>query len=646
MSSVIFPSQNTYITPRSSSSRVTSNNCQILTNLKINKVDKIVIKASTIYASGYIGGDVEYNRNVGLFSTTNDASGYIKELDITKYVVEKSKYDTLTIADIASASLTGLYIQNTSYYVTNTKAINIVADNIKGTWETWGISAFSTMIQCALNDIAKTTNGLWIYYNGEFQRIITGGNFRNHSTNNNPMSAEFRVHYTPLGESVKLHVPKTNPQKHPFAIPYSQQQPIVNNETLGREMQSVANRTGCELKEVIRTIPDIKYLRKLGTVCYEKDANGNKTGNLWRLTKNVIYIWGDTFIQVLETWSKNWSYRSENVPINREFRSWNIPADIVQRNMSWQDYCLLTTKQEITLPPTALISEEAKQELLRGLESSFNADKYTECTNMWFKYLSNTPTGIGAVFTCSAFGFGNSLIFTGKTKDNLSAGVQRVPADDKDRNNQFCKDVYYCQDDGTAQSLDIQIASEINPGNDPEAVYLYPQSGSDYNLPTGLMLFNNTHPAHIGNYIRFNVLKDPSEQLNFTYQLNLMTDSGQLIIGSSWAESNPLVKERKENKTIKVWNLKLYIPGAAKVMTDYYGSEYAGSQSDLFEVDRVNGTITFKPVTDGVGICVTDEYNNVLIGFNGNEGATFYAKYTHDYKAIYASLKNRGVSTY
>lgn len=641
MSAIIFPGPTTWITPRSLEIKITTDNCVIILPQKIDSLNQVLLNGNGLRIHiQFRLGDSASEADINLDEIYLDTNGNkISFLDISKWVVEKSKYNTLPlISGGLSNSEKVSVLKNNSWYYEHKSNIIVLCNERLGGW-LFQSAVFSRIVEAGVLSLGTTYVK---EQDGTYHEIMTL-----YVPTTTPLySAEFRVHYTPLGESVKLHVPKTNPQKHPFAIPYSQQQPIVNNETLGREMQSVANRTGCELKDVIRTIPDIKYLRKLGTVCYEKDANGNKTGNVWRLTKNVIYIWGDTFIQVLETWSKNWSYRSENVPINREFRSWNIPADIVQRNMSWQDYCLLTTKQEITLPPTALISEEAKQELLRGLESSFNADKYTECTNMWFKYLSNTPTGIGAVFTCSAFGFGNSLIFTGKTKDNLSAGVQRVPADDNDRNNQFCKDVYYCQDDGTAQSLDIQIASEINPGNDPEAVYLYPQSGSDYNLPTGLMLFNNTHPAHIGNYIRFNVLKDPSEQLNFTYQLNLMTDSGQLVIGASWAESNPLVKERKENKTIKVWKLNLYIPGAAKVMTDYYGSEYSGSQSDLFEVDRANGTITFKPVTDGVGVCVTDEYNNVLIGFNGNEGATFYAKYTHDYKAIYASLKNRGVSTY
>ena len=149
----IFPANNAWITPRSSSSKITTNNCQIITNQKIDHINKILINASTILASGSVSGTIRYGLNVGLFSITNNESGFIKELDITKYVVEKALYDTLTIAPRATETYGELFIQNTSYYTSRTNIINIVAENIKGAWETWGISAFSTMIQSALNDV-------------------------------------------------------------------------------------------------------------------------------------------------------------------------------------------------------------------------------------------------------------------------------------------------------------------------------------------------------------------------------------------------------------------------------------------------------------------------------------------------------------
>ena len=640
--STVFPSINSWITPRSSSSKVTSNNCQIITNQKISNVNKILIKASTILASGSVSGTIRYDLNVGLFSTTNNESGFIKELDITKYVVEKAKYDTLSIADRSSESLGQLYVNNTSYYTTNTKTINIVGENIKGAWEVWGISAFSTMIQSALNDIEVNNNGLWIYDGGEFKRVFTSGSFRNDS-NNNPMSAQFRVFYTPLGESVKLNVPKTNPQLNQFCIPYSQQQPIVDNVSHGREMQSRSNRTGCEKKEVVRVLHSIKDVRhpRKGYYYREKDEQGNLTGNVWRLTECRIQIFSSTQIRVIETWSKNWTMESDNVPINREFRSWNIPADIVQRNLTWNDYCLITRKF-VDLPDTALFSDQAKVELLRGLESSVNT-LATECTNLWFYTKGADNSEHGAVMNCSAFGFGNSLVFSGKTKDNLSAGVQRAKSDNSDDNYQFCKDVYYCNEDGTLEKMYIQLGSALYNLNatgdaDTQASYRYPEYSKTsfgwYNSPDSMSLQGKT----LLKEKEFTILKDPAEQLNFTYQLHLMTDNPYLVIGSTWAATNPLTQRRTEAPTIKVWKLTKPIPQGAQVMTGDYGD--VDTTPNLFVVNRsAEQPYVQFAAHDGAGICVTDEYNNVLIAYNGNDFAQFNLFFTHDYRSMAIMLK-------
>ena len=409
----------------------------------------------------------------------------------------------------------------------------------------------------------------------------------------------------------------------------------------GREMQSIANRTGCEKKEIVRTCHDLGELRhpRDGWGYIEKDAQGNPTGNIWRLTAAHFSIYCETYIIVKETWSKNWSYRSENVPINREFRSWNIPADIVQRNLRWQDYCLITRK-EIELPDNALLSNRAKMEFMRGFDGSSDG-KLTECTNMWFYKRTGSLSIKGVVMNCSAFGFGNSLVFSGKTKDNLSAGVQRVKSDDKDGNHQFCKDVYYCDEDGRLDKMYIQIGAALASPFAESAAYLYPECGSTMdgdehvtvNVPdsTNTLLFNEHE---------FEVLKDPSEQLNFTYQLHILTDDGFLVIGSTFASNNPLVKERNKPQTIKVWKLTKYIPQGAQVMTPIYGIE---QDSSLFSVavDSTNPSITFNPVgttNDGVGVCVTDENNAVLIAFNNNVPATFKLHYTHAYKAIAEAL--------
>ena len=72
--------------------------------------------------------------------------------------------------------------------------------------------------------------------------------------NFNLMNARFRIYYEPLGENIRLNTYKQVTVKNEFAIPFSQQQQIVNNMSLGRNMQAMANRTGVETRTICRKV--------------------------------------------------------------------------------------------------------------------------------------------------------------------------------------------------------------------------------------------------------------------------------------------------------------------------------------------------------------------------------------------------------
>lgn len=633
MSKSIFPSQDGWITPRSESGgQITTQNSKIILSQRIESITKVLLKFGSfqVNVTDYNGGIFERLSSLVGLSLKSKATGElvkvgtdVEYLDITDYVVEYAKWQTLLIPRPLVKEDTPKRT-NCFYYEHGTNEIVMVSDSYRDF--AFGYSVWGMLVTNALLSQYEDT----VYVSEQPTNTITMP--RNIS---DLRSAEFRIYYTPLGESVNLEVPKTNPQPNQFAIPYSQQQPIVDNVTHGREMQSTANRTGCEKLELVRTLRNFsEYRRPRDNWCIkEKDANGNFTGNVWVLTSTIVEIYSERLIRVMETWSKNWSYRNENVPINREFRSWNIPADIVQRNLSWHDYVLITRKN-VDLPDTSLLSDVAKTEFMRGFNGS-KGNYATECNNMWFYTKDSRGNVKGAVMSCSTFGFGNALVFSGRTKDNLSAGVQRVKSEDKDSNYQFCKDVYYCDQNGKLNKMYVQFGAGISNGEP----YLYPECY--LNDDGAANMFGADEVVYLFKEREFNILKDPSEQLNFTYQLFLMSDDGLLVIGSTLASDNPLVKERDKPKEIRVWKLKQYIPQGAQVMTMTYGTE---QDSELFSVDDTsdNASITFNPegtTNDGVGVCVTDENNAVLIAFNGNEPATFNVKFTHDYSAMAKALK-------
>ena len=669
-SSIIFPGQNAWIAPRTSGVQLDSNNCQIILNQKIEKIDKVYLNAQNIYFGRRVLELVDSGRSVvdlrpgrlSEFYYDVELTNPVKFADITRWVVEEFEWKLLPSLNIFNND-GKLYKNNTFFYSHNSNIIELPNERV-GYW-ILDANIYLNVLRSLVNYLPD----LYIYFDGGLngRGVAKLTTYDIDTDKSKLMSTQFRVYYTPLGESVKLQVPKTNPQVNQFCIPYSQQQPIVDNTTLGREMQSVANRAGCETREVVRTLNSIKQYRRPRDGYYhtEKDSQGNPTGNIWRLTGAHLTIYSETFMQVVETWSKNWSYRSENVPINREFRSWDIPADIVQRNLLYQDYCLITRKENVNIFDDSLLSDWAKKRIL-SFSYGTNDNIPTECSNMWFYQINTRINGKGeeinekhgVVLNCSAFGFGNSLVFSGKTQDNLSAGAQRIKKDTTDSQYQFCKDVYYCNDDGKINQMYIQIGAFLDSVQtlpDPNdatkpidvsyvSAYMYPEFKTEENTGPGTAKYLPYNAPREGyNLFKedkiFSILKDPSEQINFTYQLHLLTDDGLLVIGSSWAAKCSLVRQRDGSETMKRWRLKRYLPQGAQVMTSAYGDEYYGAAG--IRVDDTESTITFSKITDEkyVGWCATDADNNILFAYNSNEPATFKVLFTHNYKAIAQALK-------
>lgn len=675
MSTTIFPSINTWITPRSEQGQITTENSLIVMPQKINKIDKVILHVPNVVVDitstsiDTNNGTLSVQKPLSKLYIDAEHTTSIANLDVSKFVVEKSKYYALSTynADVLPGFFKNLYTNNTWYYEHNENTVTLVNKMVKGNFEIVGSPVSAVLIASAVHNYfynnGKKDGKLYFYdglsvttitYSDDMTVEVLAGSAPDIRT------IPFRIYYTPLGESVKLQVPKTNPQATQFCIPYGQQQPIVDNVTLGREMQSVANRAGCETKEVVRTLHNISEKRKLGTVYREKDASGKFTGNIWRLTSERVSVYSETYIIVEETWSKNWSYQNPNVPINREFRSWNIPADIVQRNLLWQDYCLIKRVNDendtFTLgKDDTVLSEWAKNQILNFSYDEETATE-TECTNMWFYQVNDKLEQHGVALNCSAFGFGNSLVFSGKTKDNLSAGVQRVKINNNDYNYQFCKDVYYCDKNGEIDEMCIQVGSRMEVGSakdvQTEALYMYPEfkteevDGGVTFLPYNAPHVDKTFEVGRGRFklfkenSEFKILKDPCEQINFTYQLHMLTDDGLFIVGSSWAANCPLVKQQDGSEKMQIWKLKQYLPQGAQVMTANYGDVV----SEGVSVSLDDNTITFNAITDAqedkyVGWCATDENSNILFAYNGRDGAKFKLHYKHDYDAIAKALK-------
>lgn len=609
-----YPSYSGWITARTDGIQLTTDNMLLILPKPIAKLQKVLLNASNS-ASVFITyqnplGEGE-SATVGLDELQlKVGSTYVNltSLDITDYIVEYDLYRTLGTLSAFQPDYGDQTKNNTSYYKRYENTINLCTQTAS-----WGTGT------PLLNAIDKSLEKMigQLYYKSTYNVLTVGGVSQKKSL----LLWQWRIVYEPLGENTKLTVPKTNAEEIPFAIPYNQQQQIASSVGLGRNMQSVANRTGTEQKQIVRYITKLSQMRRVGAVA-------TLNGELWRLTE-VAGTFTPIRARITETWTKGWSMRSEYVGINREFRSWNIPSEITERNLLYQDYCLITRKADLNLG-SAKIGTNAHNLLMYFIDQSKSWSGVTEQSAMW---LMRSQTN-GAILSSSAFGFGNSLVFSARTKDNLSAGIQRVKLNDTDSNYQQNVDVYYCNGDGTLEKFNVQFGADIT--NLDSMAYPESKIGTTNTLDT-------TAPYLFNTWTEFAVDKDPAEQLNFTYQLHMLTDDPNLIIGSMWAGRNPLVHQYENTPTRKYWSITKRLPQGAQVMTSIYGTSGISSTACKVNVStsgsRAYENIVFTVPSGSLGVCVTDENNNILVAWQGGASATFTTYYTHDYGAIKKAVK-------
>lgn len=632
------PSSNGYITPRTEETRLTTENCELILLDNIESAEKVLLSGDlqiTVYAS--MVGNPTTKRNITArlkdfkikdseIATEETSLG---DLDVTKYFVEAQNYGTLELTEKGMVTPKWYNIvckENACLWQRGANKLYVKSE-IYGGWLDIGIPVAYAMVYSALAELAM---GKYVYVdvyvNGEenppyrgiiepvlFTDIPTHGIFENEVTIADDWQDirkwAFRVEYVPQSESIKLASVKSDITDMQFDIPFNQQQQRVSARSLGKQGQALANRTGVKIKEVVRVIPDKAHLRKLGTVCEEN-------GVVWRLNVVQVDVIGKQ-LRVVETWAENWNNQSQFAGINRQARSWNIPNQFIYRDLHIDEYLFLTDKPN-AIQENAILSGTGKQKVLTSFKSAGALDDEQNC--MWLFTRLEAPSGRveeGVVLNASAFGYGNSIVFTAITKDNLSAGITK--------NGEICRDAFYCNSDGTLDKRRITFGHNISNAN----YDLYPifisrvgiTGGVQNNIPVGTIAIDG---------YELDIRKDAGEQLGFTYQLHCVTDNSSLVIGAGWANNCPLVR-KFDSKQIKVWILIKPLPQGMQTMSINYGFE---TTLDLYNVDEVAGTITFKPFENSYGVCVTDIDNNIIIGYNGSNKKIIYAYLTKNYDSI------------
>lgn len=606
----IFPNSETWIKPRTQEGYLTTENCEIIVDKKINSLQKVLVKFGSFKLSV---GEIAMDDLTNLYVKINGqlvAISSLEGLDITKYVIEEEKWKTLLTPKTILVSDEPNAV-NTITYQRNTNIISIKNTPFKQ--YVWEYSPFYVMLT---NAFVNNYGGVVYDVNGDSYLIVLQSIQRD-----DPRNAEFRVEYTPLAEKAKIDIPKLTPQNADFAIPFNQQQQIISNVGQGKQMQMTSNMLGREQWETVKIYKNNSEVKPL----YAQYTDENN--NVYRLIAHDLTISRQRVIDK-ETWAKNWAMQSEFVGIERQARSWDTPADILERNVKVNEYLYITSDLEFAFfdRNTRILSDSALNFLLNGLQN-FSYPYDTDCRLMWFlgRKKNDVECASGVVINCSAYGFGNTIVFTGKTADNLSGGKQRQVVE----NDIFCPDVYYCEEDGTAEKMEFIGSSRISYFNQD----LFPYSDDVTNTPNfGDSVFST------GKVL---IEKDEGEQINFTYLLSMLTHENDLIIGTGYANYNPLVKSAKDGWQVKYYLLNKPLPMSAQVCSSAYGTEVIpdGTTTKPYTIDTASDTITFNDST--AGICITDMDNNILLCHNTAQGKTYKFCVFRDYEKIQQTYDER-----
>lgn len=160
----IFPSENTWITPRTKDVKITTDNCMLILPKKISHIEQVYLNANSFALSNLKGSDGLTRDGISLsnLSVYPNMMSSLSVLDIGKYVVEKAKYDTLnTYTAIQSIPWGEITTNNAWFYSHNETDIqcinsrpNVFSDNV-----------FYNIVEFAIVDCASINGGL--YYNDD-----------------------------------------------------------------------------------------------------------------------------------------------------------------------------------------------------------------------------------------------------------------------------------------------------------------------------------------------------------------------------------------------------------------------------------------------------------------------------------------------
>ena len=547
---VFYPSKTEFATFRSPSYNVTTDTLHIMLPYPIYKVVRVLMKPVGVKVGG--GYPYTYFKKNG--------NEYIP--NVTKYFVTDKEWDALP--DLSKLSGKDEYYgstlakSNTIPYSIGSKEIFLSSYEAKRPPLRRDQPAYVGMIHSALID-SEALSYTYDYNNTsstlddlKLSDQAYGQNLKDVDARN----WEYQIEYIPMVSDTKIKAVKAEPMPIKYTQVVNQRAEVNNAEAFGKYLHETAQKTGTEKLAIAKQYTKLADVPPVGALVTHKGERYRIVANSWNVTNTTMFT-------VTHLMSKNWSSKSKHVAVDQKYRNWDIPFDsYIWRTIYYEEYVCISSTEGTT---QSSFNEEA---IAAAFNNFFRCEPNTmEMRHLFLAKGDNILDWTGTVVSINAQGVGNSMVFSASMQDNISAGLKIAGEED---GNRYCKDVIYCNNDGTLERGFIILSNAMHAGEYyfadayPEAKYS-PSESKYYNIPT---TYKNTH-YFIDN---FWIDKDPGEALKFTIQVHFMAQEPWIIVGNKLAQDHPFVNDNNgDGRVLQLWLLPYYIREGTDILENTEG---------------------------------------------------------------------------
>lgn len=481
------------ISVRSETLRITKDTAMIVTSKPIYKIKKVWIapNENTRFLCRWDGNNI-------ILQTQAD-------LDITNYVYEKREYNMLDYDDSSGATE---YQLKALYYDSGDNKIQ----GLFGYHDNWLLQS-GEVIEKILLSAARDASP----FPSEVQIINL-----NVTPANDYLNLEYIIEYETL-DDIKVSAYKDRWQQSsliPNTIIYNQSANIINFNYYGEHLQATVdkmanNEVDITLRLKNENIPTLNQCIFINNKKYNINEIDIESYNTYKKVKIKA--------------SNNYNRIAEDIDIDSQLKLFDIPNDnyIVDRIIKLDTFIFLNKEYTKNDSDLTQYGKRLVMEALTTYDTTGNT--FTPIANVIVRGLNNLAFLLPINYLTTT----KKAVMSFGFNDNYVGGTQKE--DTTDNKGAVNINTFYTDDNGNIESIDLNIGrlqAEIN--YKPNKLPL----NDNYSFPKRLL----------GTVIPITVKKDVREKLKFNYQINILSDNEDLIIGNSFSNNLGLFHKYKDAK--------------------------------------------------------------------------------------------------